>query len=215
VQLVDELGDRFETLTFATSSLVKVLAVELAPSLISVTNALIGTFREGGFVRDVFIGISSAASLLSRDLANTIALFEAFTEKFNSISFGLGDALGDKLKFILSGGLNPVVLALRIKEMALSWVGFNEQVDDGISKLGKVKGALDGLRTASEIKLNPQSAERGTQAAFEAVYGVKLQAPMDQLIEVNQQTNGLLFDINEQLRRGNTAAQPVVVGAFE
>jgi len=59
-------------------------------------------------------------------------------------------------------------------------------------------------------QINPSSAARGSQEAFESVYSVKIQNPIEKLIDVNRQGNELLGEINDKIQQGEDLGNDIV-----
>jgi hypothetical protein len=55
------------------------------------------------------------------------------------------------------------------------------------------------------MQVNPSFANAGSQAAFETIYAVKVNAPMNQLIEATQEGNGILGEIRDKMNEAGNA----------
>ena len=83
-----------------------------------------------------------------------------------------------------------------------------KEVDALQNKFGEL-----GFEGTRQITINPGQAGRGSQEAFETIFGVRVDAPMAELIDVNKQGNEILGEIDRKLG----AAQELpdeIIGAF-
>lgn len=74
--------------------------------------------------------------------------------------------------------------------------GVFKQTQQAAAEMGKFENAAE---RSSKMQLNIGSASAGSQAAFETVYAVKVQAPMNLLISATQEGNDILGEIRDKI----------------
>jgi len=215
IQLAPSLADLFDDLTEAIKPGTALNGIlrsmgDIAKVVVSVFQVFVfilrGLSEAFGTVTGRVIGYAVALTVIVRLTRQVITVVKALiaVEKVMLAIEAIRASLGKSRIETLAK--TAAVLAT-FAGVALAVGKLEAQLGGAVGQAEKLGGAVQGIGDATkgikEININPQSAQRGSQAAFEAVYGVKIQAPMDELIEVNKQGNGLLGDINEQIKRAN------------
>jgi hypothetical protein len=202
LSLVEQANDRFDDFKFTMSNIFKTIAIEVAPSLEKMWIALTDLVKPGSAFREVLLEIG-------RSIPTLITGFKDLFEIVKTVSDFLGnEAIAKLAKFAVfsqSIALANLKLFSFLKGKTFDLLGIDKAVEDA-DALGKKLGSLSGLGIDKPIRINPSPASRGSQEAFAAVYGVKIQAPINELIGVAKQGNGLLGEINNQLARGGIPA---------
>lgn len=83
---------------------------------------------------------------------------------------------------------------------------------------GKAADEMERFAKAASMadkSLNPGSVKAGSQEDFEIKYGVKIQAPMNRLIEATEEGNGILDKINEAVGKFSGSISGAFGGAEE
>jgi len=194
--IVSKANNLYEDLVFTIGNLSKAFAVQLSPVLSDIFTDLIEMTKPGTAFRELLDGIGTAAIETAKSLRDIIDIVKQLSDLAGGENLkGFGKLFGRSL---FGGGINA---GLRSGLEAFTpKVKPKIEADGAIDQFKKKFGELE-LPTIKPTLANPQSINAGSQEDFQVRYGVTIQAPINELIGVAKEGNGLLGSINEKLRR--------------
>jgi hypothetical protein len=202
IQKVGILDDKISDLGLSFSNLFNRLAIDLTPSLIDLTDALTEALAPGAALNQTFQTFSGILQLVTKDLGALVKLYNGSLTSLSRTN------QGKLFSFLLGGGLSPIGIAGYVSKakgylggLLDSWLGISDAVEE-VEKKQKGSGQGASILQTQSIKLNQGSAGVGSDAALETIYGIKIEAPINRLIELQQEQNDILGDMNDKMGQG-------------